>query len=101
MRLVERAAVDDAVHLLANGFLVGFAPVFELNFRHSPAPNSPRKRQPSQHRSAVSYRYILGLEGAACHASGMIVNGHSTIRKEPSHEKLTSNHNCRADVQCD
>ena len=31
MRLVERAAVEDAVQLLTNGRLVGFAPVFELN----------------------------------------------------------------------
>jgi hypothetical protein len=31
----------------------------------------------------------------------MIVNGHSTIRKERSHENVTSNRNCRADVQRD
>ena len=79
-RLVERAAVEDAVHLLTNGLLVGFAPVFERNYRHSPTPNVPRKRPPRQRQSAVSYRYILGLEGTACHASGMIVKGRSTIR---------------------
>ena len=32
MRLVERAAVKDAVQLVTNGRLVGFAPVFALKF---------------------------------------------------------------------
>ncbi len=40
MRLVERAAVENAVHLLTNGRLVGFAPVFELNYCHSPTPSA-------------------------------------------------------------
>src|SRR5258707_848352 len=73
MRLVERTAVDDAVHLLTDGLLVGFAPVFELNYRHSPTPSASEKAlTPASIRSAVSYRYILGPTGTACHASSRL-----------------------------
>ena len=47
LRLVERTAVLDAVQLVTNGLLVGLGPVFELNFRHVPTPNVPRKRTPA------------------------------------------------------
>jgi len=64
----------DADQLRTNGLLVGFAPAIERNYRHVPTPNVPRR--PRQCRGTVSYRYILGLEGTACHASGMVVRCH-------------------------
>ena len=39
LRLQERRAVKDALQLLANGRLVGFAPEFERNYRHTRTSN--------------------------------------------------------------
>ena len=72
LRLVERAALKDAVQLLANGALVGFAPAIERNYRHAQAPNL---RAIPQASGAVSYRCILGPNGTACHSLGWMVNG--------------------------
>ncbi len=37
-RLLERAAFEDAIQLLNNGLLVGFAPHIERNYRHAGTP---------------------------------------------------------------
>ena len=45
-RLSERAALQYAVHLFANGLLVGFAPAIERNDRHALTPNAMKKAGP-------------------------------------------------------
>ena len=43
-RLVEWSAFEDAVQLLANGLMVGFAPAIERNCHHAPTPKTLKKR---------------------------------------------------------
>ena len=77
--------------MLTNGLLVGFAPAIERNCRHGPTPNAARQRQSRQHRgcSCIPLHTRTSRLGLSRFRNDRLLS--STIRKERSHENVTSN----------
>ena len=64
-RLVERAAVEDAIQLLANSLLVGFAPAIGRD--HAPPPRTLKRRRSPAGRGRLRTVAYYDQCGRACH----------------------------------